>query len=784
MRVDGAITEVEDGKVIVLKYVEDRTQTKDVNYTVEHKVNGSVVDRSIYTDKVWVNDESVIKIVSGSLNQKVYTGYKYSHTENAPTGNTVASGTAIVLVYVIDNDQTRSVSYTVAHRVDGIVRDVLTVTDEVWVNSSAVIIVKDGTLEPKTYIGYKLKTPIGYSEGDEVRSGTEIILDYIKDDAQTVQVSYTVAHSVAGSIEDQTTYKFDVWVNNALGAMIDLEHLMPKTYEGYKYSSSSHNISEGEIIPDGTVITLYYVKDAAQQKDMSYTVHHEVDGEILITETFTYSVWVGDVTVTVKGADIAHRTFVGYKYQSTMPDVRNGDKVEDGTEITLVYEKDLQQTKSVSYTVVHVIDGKVIESTVYSENIWINETSKIRVVEGSLDEKLYLGYKLDSVDSTASEGDMIDSGTVITFTYVPDLSVTKTLYYYVHHDVGGFVRDTDTYSVEVWIAADNRLAIVDGSFDPRTYTGYKFSHAIPEQSNIGDDVANGTIITLYYVKDDTQTKDVSYTVEHIVNGKVQGTFTYTQTVWINDPSEIIVEAGTVAPISIGGYRFSSISQSVEDGQKLPSGTVITLFYEKDIFKYTVEYYYDGVLDAGKTESGEAIYETVIETYIDKLIAGYALDKVEGAPLTVGYDVENNIIRVYYATDVVGGQDGSDGIPDKYQKKVTFKVVCGTWYDTTTEDITLYLTLMTDGKWDAEGSAALTAPVGMIANEGHEGGGWDVIPPAIVKGIEAETFTFSFQKALNPPTGDSMTHGVLMLMTIAIALSGTVLFGSKKKRSSK
>ena len=785
VRVDGAITEVEDGKVIVLKYVEDRTQTKDVSYTVEHKVNGSVVDRSVYTDKVWVNDESVIEIVSGSLNQKVYTGYKYSHTENAPTDNTVASGTAIVLVYVIDNDQTRSVSYTVAHRVDGIVRDVLTVTDEVWVNSSAVIIVKDGTLEPKTYIGYKLKTPIGYAEGQEVRSGTEIILDYIKDDAQTVQVSYTVAHSVAGSIEDQTTYTFDVWVNNALGAMIDLEHLMPKTYEGYKYSSSSHNISEGEIIPDGTVITLYYVKDAAQQKDMSYTVHHEVDGEVLITETFTYSVWVGDSMVTVNGADIAHRSFVGYKYYSITPDIKNGDKVADGTEITLVYQKDEAQIKNVSYTVLHVIDGKVVDSASYSEDVWINAGSKIKVVAGSLDKKLYTGYKFDSVDNQASEGDMIESGTVITFKYVPDLTVTKTLYYYVHHDVGGFVRDTDVYSVEVWIRADNRLAIIDGSFEPNMYTGYKFSHAVPEQSNIGHDVAHGTIITLYYVKDDDQTKDVYYTVEHIVNGKVYSTSTYTQTVWINDPSDIIAQTGTVDPLLIDGYRFSSISRLVEDGQKLPSGTVITLHYEKDTFKYTVEYYYDGVLDASKTECGEALYETVIESYIDKLGEGYALDKVEGIPLTVGYDAEKNIIRVYYATDVVGSKDGSDGIPDKYQKKITFKVVFGKWYDATTEDITLYLTLTTNGKWDAEGSATLIAPVGMIAEEGHEGGGWDVIPPAVVHGTESEVFTFTFQKALNPPTGDSSMYGALMLMAIAsVAIAAMVISDSKKKRSSK
>ncbi len=61
----------------------------------------------------------------------------------------------------------------------------------------------------------------------------------------------------------------------------------------------------------------------------------------------------------------------------------------------------------------------------------------------------------------------------------------------------------------------------------------------------------------------------------------------------------------------------------------------------------MEYYYDNVLDGTKTDSFKATYNEVIETYKDKVITGYELDKVEGTPLTVTEIATNNTIRVYY-----------------------------------------------------------------------------------------------------------------------------------------
>ena len=55
--------------------------------------------------------------------------------------------------------------------------------------------------------------------------------------------------------------------------------------------------------------------------------------------------------------------------------------------------------------------------------------------------------------------------------------------------------------------------------------------------------------------------------------------------------------------------------------------------------------------------------------------------------------QNHTIRVVYASDIVGEKgDEPDNIPDMYQKKVTFKVVNGTWNSTDSADKVSYVTL--------------------------------------------------------------------------------------------
>jgi len=103
----------------------------------------------------------------------------------------------------------------------------------------------------------------------------------------------------------------------------------------------------------------------------------------------------------------------------------------------------------------------------------------------------------------------------------------------------------------------------------------------------------------------------------------------------------------------------------------------------------------------------------------------------------------------FGADTVGGEEGSDGIPDVYQKPVNFIVKYGSWNDGTKAALTVYVTLMKDGKWDVNGSGTLTAPaVGNLPDDGYKAGGWDVTPPTTVTNTLEETYTYEYAPLAN------------------------------------
>lgn len=81
-----------------------------------------------------------------------------------------------------------------------------------------------------------------------------------------------------------------------------------------------------------------------------------------------------------------------------------------------------------------------------------------------------------------------------------------------------------------------------------------------------------------------------------------------------------------------------------------------------------------------------------------------------------------------------------------EKKVTFKVVDGTWSDGTTDDIVVNVPLVdADGNTDINGSGDLSGsiPTGMIPNTAGMTGFWDVTPPDTVTGTDPVTYTYRF-----------------------------------------
>ncbi len=106
----------------------------------------------------------------------------------------------------------------------------------------------------------------------------------------------------------------------------------------------------------------------------------------------------------------------------------------------------------------------------------------------------------------------------------------------------------------------------------------------------------------------------------------------------------------------------------------------------------------------------------------------------------------------YYVDLVGEHSPGtpDGIPDKYQKKITFTVKNGSWENGSTADYVVYVTLTNNGVWDEQGTASLTVPTNMIPFEGYEKGGWLVSPPLVVSRTESQHFFYFFDAMESEP----------------------------------
>ena len=342
-----------------------------------------------------------------------------------------------------------------------------------------------------------------------------------------------------------------------------------------------------------------------ERTDLSYTVRYlekgtdnQLSGEVLVSNQ--------TLGASVNAAD--HRIEItGYKFDSAEPETL--EIGAEGNVMVLYYVKDTSQTKPTNYTVKHIVGGEEEYSHTYTGTAWINETNPTIVIEaGSLEQKTYTGYRFESMTpSDAEEGRAVKSGTTIVLTYVKDETQTKPTNYTVKHIVGGEEEYSHTYTGTAWINETNPTIVVEaGSLAQKTYTGYKFE-SIDTEAKEGDAIASGTVITLTYVRDNGQTQKTTYTVQHMVEGETEprNTDTYEDTAWVNetDPT-IIVKAGTLAEKTYTGYKFSAISPSVQEGDAVKTGTVITLTYVKRTdLTYTVKYLWTDGMGSGTAIEG-------------------------------------------------------------------------------------------------------------------------------------------------------------------------------------
>ena len=263
-------------------------------------------------------------------------------------------------------------------------------------------------------------------------------------------------------------------------------------------------------------------------------------------------------------------------------------------------------------------------------------------------------------------------------------------YYYEDKETGDFVQDDDETEKTEALYGD-----IITEYQDKVKPGYVFDSVTPEDVNgkvklIISGNEENNVIKVYY-----KLADFSYRVEYYY--KDIDTKQYIQDTDKTDTFEAkyLDVIKSVNDKIITGYKFDKIEPEGESGSdetedssgtnvkkiatnltitEIADNNVIKVYYSPANIGYTVEYYYDGIIDNTLTQGPiSADYKSVITTYEDKVKPGYVfinatpVDNNNQVKLTITEDLSKNVIKVYYksqykiTTDVVEHTENySDG----------------------------------------------------------------------------------------------------------------------------
>lgn len=247
--------------VIKVYYVTDENQTKELSYTVEYYKDGKKVENDTQvvkqTKQVLESDTLTVKKSEINVTNK-YVGYKLEKTSPETIPGEINNGGIIKVYYILDDGQTKTLTYTVNYYKDGnlVKEDTETIYETKQVLESDTLTVKSEEINIKDkYVGYKF-----------VKTNPELIPEVIENKG-VIDVYYE---------KDTFTYEVRYYFNRVLD-----ESLTEKgtALFGDKITSYTDKVKEDYTLE--TVENLPLVISEDESKNI-INVYYKIDGQGVI----------------------------------------------------------------------------------------------------------------------------------------------------------------------------------------------------------------------------------------------------------------------------------------------------------------------------------------------------------------------------------------------------------------------------------------------------------------------------------------------------------------------
>lgn len=294
--------------------------------------------------------------------------------------------------------------------------------------------------------------------------------------------------------------------------------------------------------------------------------------------------------------------------------------------------------------------------------------------------------KLDTGDSflgwTINRGLPFNPGTKINQNYDLYAKVGNSTGYSVTYDANatgatGSVTDTEKY------AKGAEATVMSNSFTNGDKVFLSWNTAADGSGKTY--YPNGTIKVTGNMDLYARWGDVASTVTVTYHSNFGIDQTYVTDAEVNNAKITVADYTTLGLPARTGYTFAGWKNnegtffSANDSARVNKGGYNDLYaqWTSNQYSYTVEYYIDNEKNASMTETGKAAFGSEINSYPDKCPDGYALEKTENLPLTIGVNESANVIKVFYKKNVftltihyVYAEGGGQAAED-YTASVTF-----------------------------------------------------------------------------------------------------------------
>ena len=642
-----------------------------------------------------------------------YAGFTYNSGLSTPTGTIAGVGNLVLKLYYNRN------SYTVSYAYLGTVP---TGASSLPSNTThefgdTVLVAADAEAPGYTFNGWNRTGTFNMPAQD-----VEIIGGF----TANTDTPYKVEHYQKDLNSNTYTLKE---TDNKTGVTDNIVTETPKNYEGFTFDSGASTI-RGRVSSDGNlVLKLYYTRNSYE---VSYAYTSAPVSANLLPADHTYE-YEAEVTVEPNAEALGY-TFSGWSRTGTFNMPAQDVEITGG----------FTANTDTPYKVEHY--QKDINSNTYSLKDTENKTG-VTDNTATATPKTYEGFTFNSGASTTS-GDISGDGNLVLQLYY-DRNLHTVSYAYQGEMPTGVSNLPENefyeYGATVTVAPD---ATAPGyTFNGWSRTG-TFNMPAQDVEITGNFRANIT---------------TAYKIEHYIEDLNANTFSIRET---ENKTGTTDTMAITSPKTYEGFTYDvTIAGTLTSGNIAGDGSlVLKLYYTRNKYTYSVEYYFNGIIDESLIEDGE-------ETLFGEEVSINPTQKTkhnnknfvlasEDNKTTITATTDNNKIKVYYELDeAVDGEDkeeGGDGIPDKYQIVIYYEVENGKWNDGSTKKKVNIVTLKEDEEYSENGTGRANIPeVGDYQDKGYKEGAWEETPKVIVnKANDGITYKYVFERKETQNEGEN------------------------------